>query len=65
MEDVGKACVLICLVMRSANGAERLNLLESMLDVGFPENKHGAISTMQSVMNKATATFQKHLSTCL
>lgn len=36
MDDVGKACVLICWVMRSANLADRLNLPLSMLDVGLP-----------------------------
>lgn len=44
MDDVGKACVLICWVMRSANLADRLNLPLSMLDVGLPANVHGTLS---------------------
>ena len=36
MEDVGKAWVLICWVIRSANLAGRLNLPLSMLDAGLP-----------------------------
>ena len=36
MDDVGKAWVLICWVIRSANLAGRLNLPLSMLDAGLP-----------------------------
>lgn len=36
MEEVGKAWVLICCVIRSANLADRLNLLFSMSETGLP-----------------------------